>query len=157
VLDGRVERVDARRGRIDLRSGYGRIESVRYHDETRVSYRRQAYHPSALERGDLVRVWVQVDRGGTPWADRVEVRESIRDRVVFRDRVERLDGRVGSLQPRRGTFTLERGGYRPLLIVVPQRLDRAELRHLERLRPGDRVRLDVRPLSSSEAELVRFR
>ena len=43
-------------------------------------YRRREYALGALERGDLVRVYVEVDRRGEAWADRVDVRESVNER-----------------------------------------------------------------------------
>src|SRR5687767_2397214 len=80
VVDGQVWSVDSRRGRLQVRSGRGRTNVVNVDRATRVVYRRRNYPVDALERGDVVRIWVEVDARGDAWADRVEVRESVRER-----------------------------------------------------------------------------
>ena len=63
------------------RSGRGNRDAGRKRAELRqVVYRRREYALGALERGDLVRVYVEVDRRGEAWADRVDVRESVNER-----------------------------------------------------------------------------
>ena len=172
VVDGQVWTVDNRRGRIQIRSARGRPNTVRVDRATRVVYRQRSYPVDALERGDVVRIWLEVDARGDAWADRVEVRESVRERFdrygndagdryddgrYGAGRVERLDGRIGELNLRNGYFTVDQGFNRSVAVYFPDQLDRNEYRRVERLRRGDRVRADVRPISGTEAELVRLR
>jgi len=153
VLDGEVRSVDARNGRIQLRANQGGTVTLRYDDQTEVFYERRRYPATALERGDLVRVLVGYDRSGTAWADRVDVVRDVRETA----RVQRMDGAVVRVDTRRSFFTLQQGRAAPVTVFVPSHLQRDVLRRFERLRSGDRVRVDVVPLRSGGAELVRFR
>jgi hypothetical protein len=171
VIDGEVWTVDGRRGRLQLRSGWGRTSTVNVDRATRVVYRQRSYPVQSLERGDVVRVWLEVDGRGDAWADRVEVRESVRDRYDrdgyedrygyddgrYQGRIERVEGRVGQVNLRERYFTLEQGLNRSIAVYFGDGLDRNEYRRLEELRRGARVRADVRLISGNEAELVRFR
>jgi hypothetical protein len=171
VIDGEVWAVDDRRGRLQVRSGGGRTRTLTVDRATRVLYRQRSYPLQALERGDVVRVWLEVDGRGDAWADRVEVRESVRERYDrygdddrygyddgrYQGRVERIEGRVGDVSLRDGYFTIEQGFNGSVAVYFGDRLDRDAYRRLERLRRGDRVRADIRLLSGNEAELVRFR
>lgn len=152
VLDGEVRSLDTRRGRIEIRPEGGRTLMVSYDRSTRVEEGRATYPVTALRRGDQVRVWTSRDRSGELWADRVEV-WSARSAA----RVERLDGRVGTVRPDEGWFSVQEGRAPAVIVHVPARTQREEIRRLERLRPGSRVSLDVLPLGAREAELVRFR
>ncbi len=81
VLEGEVRSVDTRRGRFQVRDERGRgMRTVNVDRGTHIVYRRREYALGALERGDLVRVYVEVDRRGEAWADRVDVRESVNER-----------------------------------------------------------------------------
>lgn len=157
VLDGEVRSVDGRRDVLRVVARQGGTRTLRWHRDTRVRYGRRDYPVTTLERGDLVRVWVTYDRGGDPWADRIEVLAGRDDRGGRNGRTVRLDGIVLGVDPRRGRFTVEPRRGESVVVYVPARPDRDDLRHLERLRRGDRVRLDVRPAGRREAELVRFR
>lgn len=157
VVYGEVRSLDARRGRIQLREDRGRTVNVRYDNRTRVVYRARQYPPSSLRRGDIVQVRLTHDRSGTAWADRIDVRHSTQDRRVATARVERIDGRVLGVDTRRGRFTLEPGRSRTVVVHVPHRLSSSDARRFERLRRGDRVRVDVRPVGRNDVELVRFR
>lgn len=76
TLYGEVRSVDARRGRIQVREEYGRDHTIRYDGRTQVTAGSRRYPASALERGDIVSVRVQYDRGRELWAERIDVRES---------------------------------------------------------------------------------
>lgn len=162
VLDGEVGRVDLRRGRLDLVAWDGRVRSLLVHRDTRVRHRRREYSVSALERGDEVRVYVRFDRRGDAWADRVDVRRSLRDRRApparRSVRLENLHGTVRAVDHRDGWFVVDPPGRREAVVVhLTARLDRRDEIRLDRLRRGQRVRLVVRPLDRDEVELVRFR
>lgn len=162
MVEGEIRSVDSRRGRLEFRTARGRTSTVRVDRATRVVYGRRNYPLDALERGDMVRIWLEVDERGDAWADRVEVRRSAVERYGryederYRGRVERLDGRVLEVSLGNGYFVVDQG-YDRVVVHVPRALDRDEYRRLERLRRGDRVRADVRWLSGDEAALVRFR
>jgi hypothetical protein len=171
VLDGQVWAIDSRRGRIQLRSDRGRTNTIKLDRATRIVYRRRNYPVDALERGDLVRIWVEVGPGGDAWADRVEVRQSVRERYGDRydgngrdrsddrerQRVERIEGRVGVVNLRDGYFTIDQGFNRSVDVYFHDEIDRDEYRRVERLRRGARIQAEVRPLSGNDVELVRLR
>jgi hypothetical protein len=157
LVSGEIRSVDTRRGEIQVRSNVGRTHNLRYDSRTRVVYQSRQYSASALERGDVVRVTVSQDRNGRQWAERVDVRESVSARRGVSGRVERLDGNVGQVDARRGQFTVVRRGQPTVLVYVSNRAPRDDIRRFERLRRGERVRVDVRAVNRSTAELVRFR
>jgi hypothetical protein len=80
VIDGEVSSVELKKGRMRLRTTRQGTRTVYLDRETRLFYQRREYRLDALERGDLVRVWVEVDRDGSAWADRVDVREGVNER-----------------------------------------------------------------------------
>ena len=166
VIDGEIRSVDPRRGRIQVRSARQGTRTVRVDRSTRVLYRRVEYTVAALEPGDVVRVFVEMDRNGSAWAERVDVRTSADERRDYPGQAPRprehawLDGTVSRMDPGDGWFTVEmRRSQREgeVVIYVPEQLDRDDERQLERMRRGDRVEIEVRPISNDEAELVRFR
>jgi hypothetical protein len=162
-VQGEVRSVDNRRNQLTIREGFGRTHTLRYDNRTRVIDGRRSYSINALGRGAMVRAWISYDRRGTPWVDRLEVRDGghygrdDRDRRVVIPRIERLDGTVGRLDSRRAYFTLEWGRNQAVTVRVPARLPRDDARRLDRLRRGDRVRIEARELNRNTFELVRFR
>ncbi len=157
VVDGRVHSVDLRRSRIEIRDYGNRARTLRFDRGTQVVYRNRAYTPSAVERGDVVRVHVTQDRNGRLWADRIHVRESVRERGRGYVRTEHMRGAVLSVDGRRGRFLLDAGRNQRLVVVVPRDVDRHQVRQFHRLRRGDRVRVDVVPVGPGTVELIRFR
>lgn len=157
TLSGEVRSVDTRRNSINIRQDRGREQRVRYDSRTRLYAGQRQYPVSALNRGDRVYMQVSHDRSGTTWADRIELRSTSRPRASASGRVERVDGRVRSIDHRRGHFTIERNRANTV-IYMPARARSADLRRFDRLRRGDRVRADVRYTGrGNQAELVRFR
>lgn len=157
VIDGEVRSVDQRRGRITIREYRGRSHELHFDNRTRVQDGRRRYSINALSRGDRVRVRVTYDRRGTPWVDRIEVRDGRQDRRASSRRVIRIDGRIAWIDSRRRSFTIEQGRSGRITVMVPGRIDRGDSRRLERLRKGDRVRIEARELSRGSVELIRFR
>jgi hypothetical protein len=157
IVNAEVRSVDTRSNRLNLREERGRNVVVRYDNRTRVVYRQRNYPVSALERGDRVSVRVVQDRSGRAWAERVDVRESVRDRGRSAARVQRVDGTVASVDTRRGSFVLSPGRGRSVVVYLPRELSRSDRNRFERLRRGDRIRVDVRALGREQYELVRFR
>jgi hypothetical protein len=156
-VDGQIRSVDTRRARLQVRDQWNRSHTVRFDRRTLVTYRHRQYPVTALERGDLVRIRLVRDRAGSLWADRVDVRESVRDRGRIYGRTERLTGTVAGVDRRRGVFTIQPSRYETLVVHVPGRLSRDDARRFDRLRRGDRVRVEVRAVGRGAAELVRFR
>jgi hypothetical protein len=70
--------------------------------------------------------------------------------------VQRLDGSFGRYDANRDYFTVV-VDRETLYVDVPRDVRNEDLTRLERLRSGDRVRLDVRLIGRDEMELVRFR
>jgi hypothetical protein len=157
TLSGEVRSVDTRRSSINIRQDRGRDQRVRYDSRTRLYAGQRQYPVSSLNRGDRVYVRVSRDRSGTTWADRIEVRSSSRTGPAASSRVARVDGRVRSIDHRRGHFTIERNRATNV-IYMPSRASSSDLRRFDRLRRGDRVRADVRYTGrGNQMELVRFR
>jgi len=158
MVTGEIRSLDSRNGRMQVREqNNNRTQTLRYDSRTRVMHRQRQYPVSALERGDIVRVRVTRDRSGNAWADHVEVRESVQERRASTARVQRMDGTVRLVDTRRGLFTVEQSRNRTVTVYVPRNLNRNDARRFERLRRGERVRMDVRQVSGGVAELVRFR
>ena len=153
-IEGEVRGASSRQ--ISIRDTRSRTHTLRVDRGTVVVYGDRRYPVSVLERGDWVRATYSTDRSGHRWAERVEVRQNYRE-GSRRGSVSRLEGRVSGVDTRRGVFRLDRGRSGSLLVYVPPRVSRDDARRFERLRSGQRVRVDVRPISRSEAELVRFR
>lgn len=172
-VTGEVRRVDSRG--IQLRAHRGGSQWLRVDRRTRVVYGQRSYPVSALERGDLVTARVEYDRRGEAWADRIDVRQSVRDvrRDERRDRgrradrgrsrggvlggVRQVDGSVGWVDARRGAFQVSQRSGGAVLVHLPRDAARSTRQRFERLRRGDRVRAEVRPLRGNGYELVRFR
>jgi hypothetical protein len=156
-VEGEVRSVDTRRSRMELRDHRNRGYTVHFDRRTQVIYRQRQYPVQALERGDVVRVRLVRDRNGALWADRVDVWQSVRERGVAYGRTERVNGTVSRVDHRRGHFTMQSGRNQVLVVHVPSRLTREDARRFERLRRGDRVRVEIRPVGRGAAEFVRFR
>jgi hypothetical protein len=163
VIDGEIRAVDPRRGRIQVRSPRLGTRTVRVDRSTRILYRRVEYTVEALERGDLVRVFAEVDGSGTAWAERVDVRASVDERRDYPDRRVHtrdyvwLAGSVVRMDPADGWFTIDSRREGEIIVYVPDRLDREDESRLGRMHRGEQVEVEVRMITNDEAELVTFR
>ena len=143
-LRGEVSLIDSRRREIELRSDWGRPDLVRYDGRTEVFYRDRRYSVNDLERGDLVRVRLDVEQG-TPYARLIEVERSVRegDGSSFPGgRIQRLDGTVVRIDTQRGWFELEQSRGSVLVVTLPYEANRSLQDRFRRLRRGDRVRIE---------------
>lgn len=169
---GEVRRVDTRNRRIEVVSRGGRGVTAYYDGRTRVEYRGRGYGVSSLERGDEVSMRLRRDGGRTLYTDYIRVTESVRDRGGWgrddrgrdRDRGRdawrgsgRLYGTVTSVDSRRWRFEVRGERGERVVVSVPSSVNRNDADRFRRLRRGDRVDLQVRPLSDDRAELRRFR
>ena len=158
-ISGEVRQVDSRRQEIELTSGWGGSEWIRYDGRTEVIYRERRYDVRDLERGDQVRVRVDEGRRDRDrYASVIYVERSVDERRSDdRDygRIERFDGRVREIDTREGWMEVEVD--RSLVLVElgydPSRDVRDRFR---RLRRGDRVRMEVQQTSDYRFELRRF-
>lgn len=161
---GEVARVDDRGRRIELRSGWGGSSRVRYDSRTEVIYRDRRYSVRDLERGDLVSIRLEGASRGEPYADRIYVEESVRDRGrggspadrAPAPRLELFDGRVRDVDPRRGWFQLDsrRGRY---TVTLPYDPPSSLVRRFRRLRRGDAVTIEAARVDRGRVEVYRFR
>jgi hypothetical protein len=164
TVSGVVRSVDTRRGRLQVYDEYDRrTTTLRVDGRTRVVHQPREYPVSALERGDVVRIRVERTGGGELVAEHIDVRESVRQRDDGYGRggdygrTQRLDGTVTQVDVRRNTFVLEQGRSNSYVVHVPSRVSRDDERRFDRLRRGDRARVEVRIVGRNQAELVRFR
>lgn len=156
-LVGEVRRVDTRNRQIELRSESGRNVQVRYDNATRVVYRQREFAVSNLEPGDYVAMRAQEDRDGRLYADYITVREAAQDRGSGRAnwRRDRLEGRVGYINARRGSFEIRDRG-RTILVTLPYNAPRIVSDRFNDLREGDFVRVEGRFLNDDRFELEAF-
>jgi hypothetical protein len=160
---GEVEVVDVRAREIEIRTDDRRTAVVRYDDRTQVLYRQRNYAVDNLEPGDYVAARIQQDRNGRDYTDAITVRESVQDRAgrlgggrgTSRS-YDQIDGRVESIDPRRGTFELRDSRNRTVLVSVPFNAPRQIIERFNRLREGDTVRIEGRTGGNDRFELENF-
>jgi hypothetical protein len=163
-LIGEVSYIDTRARQIELRTEAGRTLSVGYDNNTRVTYRQRDYAVSNLEAGDYVAMRAQQDRDGRYFTDLITVRESVQDRGGYSSgsgsgsigRVDRLEGRVESVDSRRGTFEVRDRSNRMVLVSLPYSPPRTVSDRFNRLREGDYIRIEGRFLNQDRLELENF-
>lgn len=158
-LIGEVRRIDTRNRQIELRSDSGRNLQVRYDNNTRVVYRQRDYEVSNLEPGDYVAVQAQEGRDGRYYADYIAVREAAQDRGGSGrgslGRLDRLEGRVGYVDSRRGSFEIRDRG-RVVVVTLPYSAPRNVSDRFDRLREGDFVRIAGHYINDDRFELETF-
>lgn len=156
---GEVAHVDPRSREIEIRTDTGRTAVLRYDDRTQVIYQQRNYAVANLERGDYVAARVQQDRDGRSYTDTITVRESVQDRGSRGGGVGRLDraeGRVEYVDPRRGTFELRDSRNRLIVVSVPFNAPRSVIDRFNRLRDGDSVRIEGRAVGTDRFDLENF-
>jgi hypothetical protein len=144
---GEVEYVDTRASEIEIRTDVGRTAVVRYDDRTQVVYRQKNYSVANLEPGDYIAARVQRDRDGRDFTDTITVRESVQERSGSNSRrgggqLDRAEGRVEYVDPRRGTFELRDSRNRLIVVSVAFNAPRPVIDQFNRLRTGDYVRIE---------------
>ena len=159
---GEVRYVDTRARQIEVRTEAGRTLSVRYDNQTRVTYRQRDYAVSNLEPGDYVAMRTQQDRDGRLYTDLVTVRESTQDRsgtggrTGRPDRLDRFEGTVEYVDARRGTFEVRDQRNRLVVVSVPFNAPRSVSDRFNRLRQGDFVRIEGHFTNQDRFELENF-
>jgi len=166
-LVGEVRDVDTRARQIELSTDTGRKFLLKYDNNTRVSYRQRDYAVANLEPGDYVAVRAQQDRDGRYFTDLITVKESVQERGGYGgtssgsgsgsvERLEKLEGRVESVDSRRGTLEIRDRSNRLVVVSLPYNASRAISERLNRLREGDYVRMEGRFLNRERFELENF-
>jgi exosome complex RNA-binding protein Csl4 len=156
---GEVAYVDARAREIEIRTDAGRTSVLRYDDKTQVIYQQRNYAVANLERGDYIAARVQQDRDGRSYTDTITVRESVQDRGSKgggAGHLERAEGRVEYIDPRRGTFELRDSRNRLIVVSVAFNAPRSVIDRFNRLRDGDSVRIEGRAVGTDRFELENF-
>ena len=157
-LVGEVENIDTRAREIEIRTDSGRTSVVRYDDRTQVIYQQRNYSVANLEPGDYVAARVQQDRNGQNYTDTITVKEAVQDRGNKRGsaRLDRIEGRIEDVDERRGTFELRDSRNRLIVVTVPFNAARSVMDRFNRLRTGDYVRIEGRPVDADHFDLESF-
>jgi hypothetical protein len=164
-LVGEVRDIDTRARQIELSTDAGRKFLVRYDNNTRVSYRERDYAVANLEPGDYVAMRAQQDRDGRYFTDLITVKESVQERSGYSGSssgsgnvggLDKLEGRVESVDSRRGTLEIRDRSNRLVVVSLPYNAPRAISDRLNRLREGDYVRMEGRFLNRDRFELENF-
>lgn len=168
-VSGEVRSVDERRREIEVRTAYGRDQTVQFDRNTRVVHDQRRYSVSGLEPGDEVSMQVQRDQRGGLYTDLIRVERSVRERRDDRypdpDRDRRdadrggqsFQGRVERIDHRAGWFELREDGRGTYMVTLPYRPGPGVADRFRRLRSGDYVRLSGELLNRERIELHRFR
>lgn len=162
-VTGEIRSIDTRRQEIQLSLGWSGNERIRYDNRTEVVYQQRRYSVRDLDVGDYVQVQLD-DSRNQPIATRIYVQESARDNRAPGGsqnpgggrRIEQLDGTVNSIDQRQGWFEMnDRYGTR-VTVTLPYQANRGLVDRFQRLRRGDRVRIEGERLNSSRMEVHRF-
>jgi hypothetical protein len=159
---GEVDNVDTRTQTITLRNERGQTATVAYDNRTRVIYQQQEYSVTNLERGDVIAVRAQQDARGNLYTDMISVRQSVQDRGGAggtgsgQQQVRQLEGQVGWVDTQRGQFQLRMSNGGSTVVSLPYNTNRSDADRFQRLRSGDRVRVEVRVISQDRVDLERF-
>jgi hypothetical protein len=152
---GQITSIDTRRQEIQLSSGWGGSQRIRYDNRTEVLDGSRRSSVRNLSRGDQVRVNVDTDRNGSLYARRIQVQQTTIGGVNRGSRIQRIDGEVGRIDTQRGSFELYQNRT-TLLVTLPYQPDRNIRDRFQRLRRGQQIRIEGEMLNAGRVELVRF-
>jgi ribosomal protein S1 len=161
AVNGEIRYVDTRSQQVGLRTDDGRSGDVRFDDRTRVIYQQREYPVTALEQGDYVSMRVQQTQQGELYTDQIYVQRNARDQTGSTGGYDpygsgsTVQGSVTAVDSNRGWFEL-RSQYGTMLVTLPYAPSAADRDRFARLRTGDSVRAQVRQVSDTRYELVRF-
>jgi hypothetical protein len=157
-LVAEVEQLDTRYREIHLGPNNSPTRVVGYTTSAVVIYRGREFPVTHLEAGDIVVMQLRQDSRGGFYTEVIRIQESVRDRADARPapRQQTLGGAVERVDSQRGTFEIrERFGER-VVVALPYNARSSDIDRVQRLRPGDYVRLEGRFLSPDRFELVTF-
>lgn len=161
-VTGEIRSIDTRRQEIQLTSSWSGSERIQYDNRTEVVYQQRRYDVRDLDVGDYVQVQLD-DSRGQRYASAIYVQESARDdrgsstQYPGNDRrIEQLDGTVTSLDQRQGWFEMEDRYGSDVMVTLPYQANRGLSDRFQRLRRGDRIRIEGEWLNGSRMEIHRF-
>lgn len=159
AMTAEVQEVRANQQQIIVRTQDGQQGAVLFDQNTQVVYQNQQYPVTALERGDVVEMRIrQVQQGY--YTDLIQVVQSIQERrgetTGTTSGAQRIEGTIDRIDLNRSMFTLNmtQGGTLP--IYLPRSAPSSMRDRLREHRSGDYVRVEVRAIDQSTAELVRW-
>lgn len=154
-----IQEVDEWREEIAFETQDRRTGVVSFDERTRVVYQNREYPVTALERGDLVRMRLSETAGGELYTDLIEVEQSADQRTSDpwgSGQNERLEGNVAWIDQDRGQFLLDLRSGAEVMVNLPQGAPNQMVYEFQRLDRGDYVRIEARPISNQQVEIVRF-
>ena len=162
-ISGEVRRVDERNRTIQVSNWYG-SSSVRYDNRTRVSGSGRSMSVRSIDRGDRVSIQVQRNNRGDMYARSIRVergRHTSRNDDRRNDdrrnaRVSYVEGRVHRIEQRAGWMEVRPSRGSTIRVSLPGRADSREVNAFRRIRRGDHVRIQARPLRGNRMEIVRI-
>ena len=156
---GEVQFVDSRGRTVEIRTDSGQKSVLRYDNNTQVAYRQKNYPVTSLERGDYVAARIQQERDGSYSTSAITVRETAQDRGMGAstgNQLDRIEGRVETIDTRRGTFEIRDQRNRIVVISVAFNAPRTVTDRFNRLRNGDYIRIEGRGAGADRFDLENF-
>ena len=159
TLTAEVQQVQQQQ--IVVRTQDGRQGAVLYDANTQVIYNNEQYPVNALEQGDVVDMRVQEVSSGY-YTDLIQVVTTVQERQGTgttggtASDVYQVEGTIGQVDTQNETFTLNMTQGGTVSIFLTNSSPASARERLEKMLPGDYVRVEVRPVSQERAELVRF-
>lgn len=158
TLRGTVQRSDSRYSSIMIETTDRRQVSFYYDARTRTTFRNRDYRPQDIQSGDYIDVRTRDGGKDNPTADVINVISRAQDSTGPNrgDRLDRLEGRVESVDTRRGTFEIRGQNNRLIVVNLPSNPPRTVSDRFNRLRDGDYVRIEGRYVNQDRFELDSF-
>ncbi len=164
TMTAEVQEVRQQQQQIIVRTQDGQQGAVLFDQNTQVVYENQQYDVTALEYGDVVEMRIQQVQQGY-YTDLIQVVQSVQERRGETtggttggtpSDVHQVEGTINQIDLSRWMFTLDmtQGGSLP--VYLPSTATTAQRERLRDYRSGDYVRVEVRALNETTAELVRW-
>lgn len=159
AMTAEVQEVRANQQQIIVRTQDGQQGAVLFDQNTQVVYQNQQYPVTALERGDVVEMRIREVQQGY-YTDLIQVVQSVQERrgetTGTTSGAQRIEGTIDQIDLNRSMFTLNmtQGGTLP--VYLPRSASTTMRDRLRQHRSGDYVRVEVRAIDQSTAELVRW-
>lgn len=160
TLTVEVQEVRQQQQQIIVRTEDGQQGAVLFDNQTQVIYNNENYPVTALEYGDVVDMRVQEVQQGL-YTDLVQVRTPVQERQggsggTTDPNVYQMEGTIGSINLSQSTFTLNMTQGGTVEVYLPSNASRTMRDRLRDYRAGDYVRVQIRPVSETRAELIRW-
>lgn len=145
-----------------LRSNSGERRTVVVSRDAQVFYRGRTYPLTRLAPGDVVAMQVKRDTRGESYVDLIRIQEeSVGERRRREDfasapRIERLDGRVQSVNRRDYSFELDNRPSRIVSVALSENARDSDRERFRALRSGDHVTIEGKFISADRFEMLSF-